>query len=111
MSDDLFADDDLFAVRPAPKPAPVVTKQVEAIPLALSGKSTPIICVSGPVGSFACRCGFRDEVKEPAPDALDCPLCHGLETSRRVKPRYEPPAQAGRDLTDHERRGMALDKR
>ena len=111
MTDDLFADDDLFAVRPAPTRVKSRPKPPEAMPLALSGKTDPIICVSGPVASYACRCGFRDEVKEPAPAYLDCGLCHGLETLRRIVPRFTPPADAGRQLTADERRAIALDKR
>jgi len=108
VTDDLFADDDLFAVRPAPTRVKSRSKPPEAdiAPATLSDCSTV-----GPVASFRCPCGFRDEVKEPAPAHLDCGLCHGLETLRRYVPRFTPPADAGRQLTADERRAIALDKR
>jgi len=59
--------------------------------------------------SYACPCGARDEVQRPAPDALDCYSCGGLETMRAYAPRYSPPVGAGRQLTAHEREGMTLD--
>jgi hypothetical protein len=101
---DLFDAPDLFAVKPAakrvrsPKAAPLPPPAVSA----LVGPRWPVSCM-------ACDCGARDEVKEPAPERLDCWHCHGLETMIRIVPRYLPPATAGRGLTPHELRGMALD--
>lgn len=51
------------------------------------------------VASFACTCGWRDEVREPAPETLPCldPRCTGSMV--RFNPRWAPPAGAGRSLT------------
>ncbi len=50
------------------------------------------------VASFACPCGARDEVREPAPAAMLCwnGRCGGTMT--RFAPRWAPPAGAGRAL-------------
>ncbi|MDF2603478.1 MAG: hypothetical protein K0R56_840 [Sphingomonas sp.] len=50
------------------------------------------------VASFKCDCGWRDEVKEPAPKKLPCldQRCAGPMT--RFTPRWAPPAGAGRTL-------------
>lgn len=93
-------DDDLFAVRPAPK-------RVKA--RKLPSMAAPMEAPIGPVAAYACRCGARDEVKGAAPDALDCWQCKGLETMQRYAPRYAPPATAGRFLTPRELEGMKLD--
>jgi len=87
-------DDDLFAALTTPPPPRPVRRK-------------PVPEVSKGCASLACPCGFRDEVKEPCPDRLDCPECHGLETLARIVPRYAPPAGAGRDLTERERRAIA----
>ncbi|OWK27546.1 hypothetical protein SPDO_32290 [Sphingomonas dokdonensis] len=51
------------------------------------------------IASFACPCGQRDEVREPAPETLPCiaDRCDG--TMIRFTPRWAPPAGAGRSLT------------
>lgn len=51
------------------------------------------------VASFACPCGCRDEVREPAPTPLPCwgDRCDG--TMKRFTPKFAPPAGAGRILT------------
>ena len=48
------------------------------------------------IASLACRCGARDEVREPCPDTLPCWRCDG--TMHRFTPRWTPPASAGRKL-------------
>jgi hypothetical protein len=104
---DLFKDDDLFAVRPAP---PVAPKPARRPPPA---RATPIGEPQGPtypVASYACPCGARDEVKEPAPRRLDCWSCHRPETMARWLPLHPPPLTAGRKLTAHELEGMRLDE-
>lgn len=106
---ELFDDDDLFAPRPRAVPPRRTRKAapVEAMPLALNGKSAPEICVTGP-RSYSCeRCSARDEVKSPAPDRLDCWDCHSLGTMRAIEPRFVPPIGAGRELTGTERRVMS----
>lgn len=94
-------DDDAFPDFPAgfePPPPPVRKRRTTAAP-------------PYPVASFACWCGFRDEVKEPAPRVLDCPDCRTIEGLKRVVPRYLPPIKGGRELTAIERRGIELDTR
>lgn len=54
--------------------------------------------------SFACPCGFRDEVMQPAPDAVYCPECKKVDAAVRFIPLNPPPHGAGRELTDRERR-------
>lgn len=50
------------------------------------------------IASFACPCGARDEVREPAPRTLPCwNRCDG--TMIRFTPRWAPPAGAGRRLS------------
>lgn len=51
------------------------------------------------VASFACPCGIRDEVREPAPATLPCwgDRCDG--TMKRFTPKFAPPAGAGRTHT------------
>jgi hypothetical protein len=51
------------------------------------------------VASFACPCGFRHEVREPAPATLPCwgDRCDG--TMKRFKPKFAPPDGAGRIVT------------
>lgn len=48
------------------------------------------------VASFACPCGWRDEVREPAPATLPCldTKCGG--TMRRWTPRVPPPIHNAR---------------
>ncbi|OWK32266.1 hypothetical protein SPMU_05880 [Sphingomonas mucosissima] len=55
--------------------------------------------VMSAVASFACPCGVRDEVREPAPETLPCWAdgCDG--TMNRFTPKFAPPACAGRILT------------
>ncbi|MBB4154155.1 hypothetical protein GGQ80_002065 [Sphingomonas jinjuensis] len=48
------------------------------------------------VASFACPCGYRDEVREPCPQRIDCAGCKDAGSMARVTPRYVPPASAGR---------------
>lgn len=100
MTDDA---DDLFAPRPAPVRVKTRKTPVQTAPI----YSDPI--PSGPIVSFGCRCGARDEVKSPCPAALDCWNCRGLETMRAYAPRFTPPHTAGRPLTEIEREGMRLD--
>lgn len=118
MTGDLFGAfaDELDAAPPAPPPPP---KQPEAMQLALSGKPTPTICVTPdtsidlaePVASYRCPCGGRDEVKAcPAPDAVDCHACKGKLSAVRYRPRFTPPADAGRPLTTPEWSRMHLDR-
>lgn len=97
-------DDDLFAVRPAP-----VRVKTRKTPPVMAPMAAPVRAPVGPVASYACRCGARDEVKGAAPEALDCWQCKELETMRRHVPRFTPPASAGRFLTELERQGMKLD--
>jgi hypothetical protein len=128
----LFDDDDLFAPRPVDKPArksrpvaepvaqPIATRPPQIIPQIIPPAVKPSNELPAthksvdplnrhPVASFACLCGARDEVKEPAPVALDCWQCHAMEGLRRIAPRFLPPAGGGRVLTAPERRGMKLD--
>lgn len=72
---------------PVHKPAPALHKPAED---------------DGPVASFACFCGFRDEVKKPAPERLNCPECKAVDGLVRYVPRYPPPPKGGRELTDKE---------
>ena len=62
-------------------------------------KSPPMVHRDDPIASFACPCGFRDEVKHPAPLAVDCPECRRNGTCVRLVPRYPPPRIAGRTAT------------
>lgn len=120
MTGDLFDDDDLFAPRPTPTPArvtkpvapaptPIPPRERRYVPASAPDAPLPAFLRPYPVASFACPCGALDEVKEPAPDRLDCWKCTGLETARRWSPRPPPPRHAGRELTAEERRGLALD--
>ncbi len=74
MIDDLDADEDLFAVRPVAKPLnnlPATHNPPESFtPPAVPEVSnqTPALLVA----SFACACGARDEVREPAPASVPC---------------------------------------
>lgn len=102
-------EDDLFAVRPAPKRVKV-RKTPPGDATCVIRETVPIICATGPVVSLACRCGAREEVKAPCPAALDCWQCKGLETMRAYAPRFTPPANGGRSLTTHELEGMRLDR-
>jgi hypothetical protein len=61
--------------------------------------AAPIV---GPVASFACECGARDEVKEPAPPTVDCFGCRQVQGMKRFSPRWPPPRHAGRTATARE---------
>ena len=115
----MIDDDDLFAPRPAPlrirvalpDPAPTRVKVRKVAPTATKPPQNITENITrGPVASYACICGFRDEVREPAPDRLDCGGCGKLEGSVRIVPRYTPPPAAGRTLTAIERQGITLDR-
>jgi len=54
------------------------------------------------VASFACPCGFRDEVREPAPASVYCPECKRSRGAVRYVPTYAPPEGAGRPVTAKE---------
>lgn len=97
VTGDLFGAfaDELDAIPLAPKPA-------EAMPLALCGNAAPEICASG-VASFACECGARDEVLEPAPATVDCWGCKLALGMRRWHPPVPPPNGNARITTDAER--------
>jgi len=56
------------------------------------------------ITSLACDCGFRDEVRGDCPDRLDCGGCGQRDGLRRITPRYSPPPDSGRLLTEAERR-------
>lgn len=45
--------------------------------------------------SYACPCGFRDEVKQPAPPSVYCPNCKDSCAVPWTPPRA-PPVSAGR---------------
>ncbi len=85
--------------RPIRQPEPAKRKPPEPV-------STPYVpkvsTDDGPVASFACFCGFRDEVKKPAPDRLFCPECKTENGLVRYVPRYAPPPHSARELTDKE---------
>lgn len=49
------------------------------------------------VVSFACPCGYRDEVREPCPQRIDCAGCKTVLGMARWAPPCPPPAGAGRD--------------
>lgn len=101
-------DEDLFAVRPAPKRVKA-RKTPPGDATCVIREIAPNICATGPVVSLACRCGAREEVKAPCPSAVDCFHCKGLETMIAYVPRFTPPATGGRSLTEREVEGMRLD--
>jgi len=75
---------------------------------ALAPMTEPSVHVDCPkrchtVASFACDCGYRDEVLEPAPATVDCwnKGCPG--PMRRWSPRIPPPSGNARQATDAER--------
>lgn len=106
---DLFADEPAKPLPPRrTRPRPMVQPVAQAVhnPPAMPRnlgpfvhKSPPVVHRDDPIASFACPCGFRDEVKHPAPLAVDCPSCHRQGTCVRITPRYPPPSIAGRPAT------------
>jgi len=108
MVDDPF-DDDLFAPR---KPAPIAASPAPELPPRRTRRATvAFIGPRWPTGSFACDCGARDEVLEPAPARLDCWGCKRSRGMTRYPPRFLPPPAAGRRLTAEEAERVSREMR
>jgi len=102
MSDDLFA-----ALAPPPPrviepPAHIDCEKRCALP------SPPRTWPGVPVASFACVCGARDEVIEPAPATVDCWSCKVKLGMARWHPLELPPSGNARSVTDAERSRIAI---
>jgi hypothetical protein len=54
--------------------------------------------LSNVVASFACPCGFRDEVFEPVPDRIDCRECKRRGAAERWYPKEPAPPFNARRL-------------
>jgi hypothetical protein len=59
------------------------------------------------VASFTCDCSASDEVREPAPETVDCWNCRKPLAMRRWRPRNEPPFVSARVTTAAERARIA----
>jgi hypothetical protein len=85
VTDDLFASfaAELEAEAPAPPPVSIDPNRQ-------------------PVASYACPCGARDEVLEPAPVTVDCWLCRQVRGMKRWEPNPPPPSGSARKCTPAE---------